>query len=156
MKESVFAGEMKKSLSYYYGDALYVKIPDSFGQRFGTEKFFDAFFYINGRFFAFEYKQHKSHQAFPLSKIRPIQEEYLQKAKNNRGAAYFVFNIRYKKAKRIDIAIFIDIDRWNILKQELGSRKSIPLDVLMNAGTTISYERIDREKIWQVEQIIQM
>jgi len=155
MKESIFAGEMKKSLLHHYPEALYIKIPDSIGQRFGTEKFFDALFYINGRFFALEYKQHKSHRAFPLSKIRPIQEEYLQKTKNNQGAAYFVFNIRYKEAKRIDIAIFIDIDRWNILKQELGSKKSIPLDILMNAGITISYERIDGKKIWQVNQIIQ-
>jgi len=154
MKESIFAGEMKKSLSYHYPEALYIKIPDSFGQRFGTEKFFDAFFYINGQFFAFEYKQHKSHRAFPLSKIRPIQEEYLQKAKNNQGAAYFVFNIRYKKSARVDIAIFVDIDQWNILKQELGSRKSIPLDILKNNGTIISYERIDRRKIWYIDRII--
>lgn len=155
MKESVFAGEMKKSLLYHYPDALYIKIPDSIGQRFGTKKFFDALFYINAQFYAFEYKQHKSHRAFPLSKIRPIQEEYLQKTKDNQGSAYFVFNIRYKEAKRIDIAIFVDIDRWNILKRELGSRKSIPLDILMDAGITISYGRIDREKIWQVNQIIQ-
>jgi len=155
MKESVFAGEMKQSLLHYYPDAMYIKIPDSFGQRFGTEKFFDAFFYIDGRFFAFEYKQHKSHRAFPLSKIRPIQEEYLQKAKNNRGVAYFVFNIRYKESKRVDVAIFIDIDTWSILKQELGSRKSIPLDVLMDNGITISYERIEGRKIWQVDGIIQ-
>jgi len=154
MKESVFAGEMKKSLMHYYGEALYVKIPDSIGQRFGTEKFFDAFFYINGRFFALEYKQHKSHRAFPLSKIRPIQEEYLQKAKNNGGHAYFVFNIRYKESERVDIAIFIDIDRWNILRQELSSRKSIPLDDLMSNGTTISYQYIDRRKIWNIVQII--
>ena len=155
MRESVFASEMKQSLLYHYPDALYVKIPDSIGQRFGTPKFFDAFFYVNGQFFALEYKQHKSHRAFPLSKIRPIQEEYLQKAKNNQGAAYFVFNIRYKKpGNRVDIAIFIDIESWNMLKQGLCSRKSIPLDILMNNGITISYERIDGRKIWKIMQVI--
>ena len=156
MRESVFAYEMKHSFEHFFPDAMYIKIPDSIGSRFNTPKYVDAIFFSDGQFCTFEYKQHKSHRAFPLSKIRPIQEEYLQKAKNNHGSAYFVFNIRYKKTKRIDIAIFIDIDRWNILKQELGSRKSIPLDILRNNGITISYERIDGRKIWQIDQIIQV
>jgi len=154
MHESDFAREIKQSINYLFPDAMYIKIPDSIGSRFNTLKYIDAILFFNKKLYSFEYKQHKSHRAFPLSKIRPIQEEYLQKTKNNQGAAYFVFNVRYKEAKRVDIAIFIDIDRWNILKQELGSRKSIPLDILVNAGITISYECIDGKKIWQVDRVI--
>jgi penicillin-binding protein-related factor A (putative recombinase) len=161
MNEAVFAGEIKRSLKHYYPHGFYLKIPDSFGTdskddsdtRFTPPKYLDAIFFVDQMFFGFEYKQHKSSRAFPLSKVRDIQEESLGTIFSNGGQAYFVINVRYKGESRVNVAVFISILEWLELKERFSHRKSIPLDAILE-HTTLNTERVDGKTIWSLRPII--
>jgi len=122
---------------------FYYKIPDTLG--LGGQKPFDAFAWghrrsaLGGperRVFAWEFKIHKSHNAFPLSKIQPHQIMGLTMAEQGGAISTVFIGVRFTMdvdtQKRLGlrlrrISIDIEIPIQEIVSMIKGGQKSIPI-----------------------------
>jgi len=158
MKESVFAGEIKKACSFT--NCWYYKIPDSYNmERFSPKKPFDSIILYQGKLHAIEFKLIQEKKSFAFSNVKEHQEQGLFDAWNNGAEAYIIINYRFteKSGERTNSVFVIEIQEYLDLKKKLSeTRKSIPYHMFESYDfNTIKRNRMKDGKLhWDIRSFL--
>ena len=154
---------MHRAFKHYYPNAHYYKIPDPI--RCEAHRPYDAQFFMDGKYWAFEYKMMKKVEAFPFDKIEDHQVFNLRQVRDNGGHAYFIINYRANvtekqrklygiEEKKINMAFVVDIvDTLAAMKR---GERSFPVKWLLENTMILKRETIEKGlTLWSVRDLIE-